>query len=239
MSAVPGQASLRAFLADPGRPAGTLTYHELEGFLFTVASAPELILPSEWLSIVFGEQDAAYRSLTEAKTMLGHIMALYNDVNRTVSGERAALPADCPFHANPLDNFEDAAPVAQWSRGFLLGHQWLEDLWNVDLPDDLDEELAAILMTLSFFASRDMADRFRAEGLAPQRSLAEMAKSMHRVFPDAVAGYAQLGRTLAKVIAKRDTAPSEPRRAVKIGRNDVCPCGSGKKFKRCCGTTVH
>lgn len=23
--------------------------------------------------------------------------------------------------------------------------------------------------------------------------------------------------------------------APKVGRNDPCPCGSGKKFKRCCG----
>lgn len=22
-----------------------------------------------------------------------------------------------------------------------------------------------------------------------------------------------------------------------VGRNDACPCGSGKKFKKCCGTT--
>ena len=22
---------------------------------------------------------------------------------------------------------------------------------------------------------------------------------------------------------------------VRIGRNDPCPCGSGKKYKRCCG----
>jgi uncharacterized protein YecA (UPF0149 family) len=26
------------------------------------------------------------------------------------------------------------------------------------------------------------------------------------------------------------------RLAVKIGRNDPCPCGSGRKYKRCCGT---
>jgi len=27
----------------------------------------------------------------------------------------------------------------------------------------------------------------------------------------------------------------------KVGRNDLCPCGSGKKFKHCCGgrTTIH
>jgi preprotein translocase subunit SecA len=29
---------------------------------------------------------------------------------------------------------------------------------------------------------------------------------------------------------------SEPRRNVsKAGRNDPCPCGSGKKYKKCCG----
>jgi uncharacterized protein len=29
---------------------------------------------------------------------------------------------------------------------------------------------------------------------------------------------------------------SEPRRSIpKVGRNDPCPCGSGKKYKKCCG----
>ena len=26
-----------------------------------------------------------------------------------------------------------------------------------------------------------------------------------------------------------------PRKAVNVGRNDPCPCGSGKKYKKCCG----
>jgi preprotein translocase subunit SecA len=30
--------------------------------------------------------------------------------------------------------------------------------------------------------------------------------------------------------------PAEPLiRGPKIGRNDPCPCGSGKKYKKCCG----
>ena len=126
MPVASGPASLRAFLEHPGRPAGTLAYHELQGFLFTVAGAPELIPPSEWLPIVFGEKDAHahYRSLAEAKTILGQIMALYNEVNATVSDKHAA-------------------------------------------------------------------------------------------------------------------APREPRRTVKVGRNDPCPCGSAQKFKKCCGTTVQ
>lgn len=32
-------------------------------------------------------------------------------------------------------------------------------------------------------------------------------------------------------------APPPPPPAVRAGRNDPCPCGSGKKFKRCCRAT--
>jgi uncharacterized protein YecA (UPF0149 family) len=28
--------------------------------------------------------------------------------------------------------------------------------------------------------------------------------------------------------------PREPVRGEKIGNNDLCPCGTGKKFKKCC-----
>ena len=27
----------------------------------------------------------------------------------------------------------------------------------------------------------------------------------------------------------------QPKKVVKVGRNDPCPCGSGKKYKQCCG----
>lgn len=33
------------------------------------------------------------------------------------------------------------------------------------------------------------------------------------------------------VTARRDTP--------KVGRNDACPCGSGRKFKKCCGTSAN
>lgn len=36
---------------------------------------------------------------------------------------------------------------------------------------------------------------------------------------------------------EEDAAPEEPQAspAAKVGRNDPCPCGSGKKYKKCCG----
>ena len=34
---------------------------------------------------------------------------------------------------------------------------------------------------------------------------------------------------------KSQPKKSQPKRVKKIGRNDPCPCGSGKKYKQCCG----
>ena len=63
--------ALRAFLEHPSRPAGTLTYHELQGFLFTIVSAPELIPASEWLPIIFAGEDIDYASVEQAEAMIG------------------------------------------------------------------------------------------------------------------------------------------------------------------------
>jgi len=37
---------------------------------------------------------------------------------------------------------------------------------------------------------------------------------------------------------ERKLNPPASHEASKVGRNDPCPCGSGKKFKKCCGTTA-
>ena len=46
---------------------------------------------------------------------------------------------------------------------------------------------------------------------------------------------AKAPRTIpAPVIAQKRTGGTTLKSA-KVGRNEKCPCGSGKKFKRCCG----
>ena len=33
----------------------------------------------------------------------------------------------------------------------------------------------------------------------------------------------------------KETVKSAPKKVTKVGRNEMCPCGSGKKYKQCCG----
>ena len=234
----PDFGTLQAFLEDPSRPAGTLRYHGLQGFLFAVASAPEVVLPSEWQPIIFGAVDT-FASLDEAQEILGQITALYSSINAAVRDAPTLLPADCPLPDDVLANFEDEAPIAQWCRGFLRGHRWLEELWEEYLPEELAEELDATLITLAFFSSREMAEAFLAKNPTGEQSLETAAATIHGVLPRAVVQYAHLGRSIA-TLAEHDAEPSEPSHSTKVGRNAPCPCGSGKKYKKCCGTTtVH
>jgi uncharacterized protein YecA (UPF0149 family) len=89
-------------------------------------------------------------------------------------------------------------------------------------------------MTLSFFSSVNLAEAFCLE--AGQKDVAAMATLICRVFPDAVAEYAGLGRTIQKVLLESQAADARPRQSAKIGRNEPCPCGSGRKYKMCCGS---
>ncbi|WP_372807917.1 SPASM domain-containing protein, partial [Pontiella sp.] len=50
----------------------------------------------------------------------------------------------------------------------------------------------------------------------------------------AMAGLVQKGRPAADIM-KEVPAPVAAERVSGVGRNDRCPCGSGKKFKKCCG----
>lgn len=45
----------------------------------------------------------------------------------------------------------------------------------------------------------------------------------------------QRARTAAHSVAKAAARATPAARGAKVGRNEPCPCGSGKKYKRCCG----
>lgn len=74
---------------------------------------------------------------------------MYNDINRGVLEEHPSLPADCVVSPNALDNLDPSAPLSHWIRGFMAGHDWLGELWDVEMPEDMDHGVGALVMTLS------------------------------------------------------------------------------------------
>ncbi len=135
------------------------------------------------MPVIFADKEAGYADLDEARLVLGELMALYNAINALVFADAATLPADCAFRDDILANLDADAPISQWSRGFVLGHQWLEELWDEYLPEALDEQFSAALMVLSCFASRKMAEAFR-EDAATDETLEAFAAKIRELVPE-------------------------------------------------------
>jgi uncharacterized protein len=223
-----------------------LRYSELQGFLFAVVHAPEVVPSSDWIPAVFGGEEPEFTDADEARTITTALMEEYNAVS-AVSRD-GLLPPGCVLLDDPMANLEEGAPITSWSRGFREGYRWLQEIWTAyaqmargdrepgagaeDDEPDPEMELVAMVTVLGFFSSRTFAGRVCEE--THSGDLPGMAAIVHRTLPDAVTQYASLGAILQEVDAFVEQTPYR-RETPKVGRNDPCPCGSGRKYKRCCG----
>ena len=203
-------AELTDFLNDEKRPDDTMSFQELQGFLFAIACSPELIQPSDWLPIVSDDEDIGFKDQSEAQQILGLIMALNNQINSTVLERSNKMPNGCEIHSNVEANFDEKMAISQWSCGFMLGHDRLADLWDEYVPESQDDEIGSSAMVLSFFASRQLAEMYYLETTTTPRrrkpgiSFDEFAERVRDLFPDALSSYADVGRTISEVKAVID-----------------------------------
>lgn len=231
---------LQSFLDAPERSPDSMSYAEAAGFLFVVACAPELVQPSEWVPIIIDPDNAAETSLENMQTIMGGLMSLYNELNRQVQEGDVKLLPGCSFRDNPMANLEPDASIRQWSHGFREGYLWLEEMWSDYTPEEINQEFVYQLAVLCFFRGRAMAADLLAESNNKDITLEGMAEDMKRIFPDAMRGFALLGHSIQQVLMKRGEAAQQPVvRGEKTGRNEPCTCGSGKKYKKCCGLVLH
>ncbi len=224
---------LAKFLAADERPDESMIYPELYGFLFAVCCAPEMTTPSDWMPLVFNGEEAGYTDEAEAKKVMEGIMAAYNEVNDGVISAKLCLPTWLDVLSPPMENFDDEAPLAYWARGFLVGHDWLSKVWDHYLLGEMEAELAACLMALTLFSSKELAGAYASEGRDEPMPLENLAEMTVDGLEMAMASYAQMGRSIYLALQQQAQMPIE-READKVGRNDPCPCGSGKKYKKCC-----
>jgi len=199
-------ADLTRFLDDPLRPEGTLRFHEVQGFLFAVACSPELVPPSAWLPAISDEEDIGFEDEAEAQRIMGLIMGLYNGINDSVFERSYSLPPGCEFRADVEDNFDEELPISIWSRGFMMGHDWLAEVWDEYLPEELDGEVGSAAMVLSFFSSRQLAELYYLESTTtprrrrPKVSFIEYAEKARELFPAALSSYVNVDRSISEAL---------------------------------------
>ena len=226
---------LQQLLGQAPAPFEPLDVVMLDGFLAGVIVQPVLLADEAWLPHVFDfdaqplpdDADPAWRERTTTLVRRRHA-ALRRQIAEDGWFDPVVLEPD---DWNPPATDDPAAslnPVSQavypWVAGFQLALEAFPDL--LEQPDtDIDLALARLYRHLP--PSND-EERELIAALDADHPLATL--------DDAVDDLIQVVVELSDLTEKRRYQVETVRReAPKVGRNDPCPCGSGKKYKACHG----
>ncbi|MEZ4650076.1 MAG: UPF0149 family protein [Candidatus Eisenbacteria bacterium] len=237
---------LTSFLESPDRPKGTLGYVGLRGYLFAIANAPRFVPPSEWLHRIFGpngREEMIWDGEEAVQLISTGFMAVWNDVARDPEeADEPAKTGDGPATDELLLNrliggdSADEAVRRDWCAGFQVGWELVESSWEDALEGVADEHVRwfnVCQLCIRYFAD---PEAHWADSEVSEEERGQRAERMNEIFPTALRSYARLGRVLHRKNAERRSSGLQ--RPVRVekgpGRNDPCPCGSGKKYKKCC-----
>jgi len=204
----------------------------LDGFLTAVVSGPKTVMPSEWLRWVWdmerGKDAPEFKDHAQAQRILGLVMRHMNDI--------AATLLQAPEHYEPLlmenPNNGDPIPIIdEWCSGFMKGVQLDPEGWLSIIAGKPDW-----MSTIMLYGTQDGWEALEKKNL----SLEE-----HRALAAGLAGTVQKIYGFWLEQRREEIANGTPpeivrrqpiRNPTKVGRNERCPCGSGKKFKQCHGS---
>ena len=198
----------------------------LDGFLTALAVGPALVPPSEWLPRVWGVQDEEpdFESLDQAERILGLLMRLYNQNFRTLT---EAPESFAPLLPEWEQDGKLSVSGEEWCAGFGLGVGLRVEDWRPLFEDDE----ARILLGPMIWLSSEQARQEMGAGRDPEGTHRKMLVLIG-LSVIAIYKYWEAYRNRGAELTRE---PSGIGRKPRVGRNDPCPCGSGKKFKKCCG----
>ena len=205
----------------------------VDGFFAALICGPGLVGPSEYLRMIWGGDpiggETGWRDEAEMQEFFELLMRHWNSVAGVLhSGE--------PFLPYLLEDDAGIARANDWAQGFLKGTELRREGW-VDLLDD--EDHGGLLVPIFALANEHHPD-------PEMRPYKEPMSAQRR--EQLIVGVAASVSAIYRYFAARRRLSSQAEREIatyrrpgdKVGRNEPCPCGSGKKFKKCCGAvTLH
>ncbi|MFN9529462.1 MAG: YecA family protein [Pseudomonadaceae bacterium] len=208
-----GLEKLDQWLLKYGNDDSILSASELDGYFAAIVSGPRQVAPAVWYSAIWAGQPPQWPSDRDGERFMKLAVELMSEAAYMLSEEPDDYEAI--FLADNNGKGEKLI-VSEWCAGYLRGAAvagWLEQA----LPESAQAALA--LITLH-------GDESGSETLKAMTD-AEYDASTAMLEPAAVELYEYWQQNLDPLLpVRRDDA--------KVGRNDPCSCGSGKKYKQCC-----
>ena len=219
---------LDRFLAGDTVGEDAMSLSELDGFLAGVIVCPDLIRPSEWVPLVWGSEGPVFDNEKHAQQMLNILMSHYNGIIHQLDQGR--------FNPIYYVSERDRIMWEIWMDGFDKAMRLRPKTWiALAKPGNQSLRLAVfILARIGDFAITAPQDSIPIEN---KEMIQDHAPDIIPAQVEIIYHACQEQNALASSGRNRNapgTAFPFVAASPKVGRNDPCPCGSGKKFKKCC-----
>lgn len=206
---------------------------QFDGFCAGLVVCPEMIMPSEWLPIVWGDDVVPFfQDAEQAEATINAVMSHYNRVVNILVNSPEQYEAIYGADINSDDLLWEP-----WIDGFEQAMRLRVDAWAQIIECDDKEAASSVNMIIAMNdvnhgrselddAAIDHIDEI-ATDLIPNmvRTLNAWTKDM------TVSGLPLASNVKPKTADNIVQFPNQ-----KVGRNELCPCGSGRKYKKCCGS---
>ena len=217
---------LTAFLLAEDGLENSMDFYTFDGFICAVLSGPNTIMPSQWLRWVWdqerGEQPPEFSSEKQAKRILSLLIGHANVLAFTlIHGPQYYEPL---FYSHHIAG--NSVPIIdEWCCGYVKGMALDPEGWQplIDARPDWFE-------VIHLYGTKSGWERLKQLVEAHEDSVTRHQAFVDRIAPAArnIHAYWLARRASGGGLRQLNKAPAP-------GRNDPCPCGSGKKFKRCHG----
>lgn len=189
----------------------------LDGFLTALAIGPNTLPPRQWMPIIWGGP-MTWDNENVAKRMMSLVFRHANDILFTLRSH--------PNEFEPLlyegeQKGRQVPIIDEWCSGFVKGMALDEAAWRPLMESDEGDDMLFPILLYGTEAGW--------EQLQDDPALAARHDKFAASLGDCVMAIMDWWLPVRKAkAAKRREEPE-------VGRNDPCPCDSGKKFKQCCG----
>ncbi len=186
--------------------SGSVPLPHARGVFSALACEPGQSDPTSWLPMLLSSE-------VPNKSTLDELFAL---MMRDRAAIRECFALGQPYAPHP----EDHRAMTQFCKGFVRLVRGSEAWQN-------DTEALELVMPLAVLAGYLPFQSFVEVSRGSARDEAEWASETRRRLPELLLRSYEHFAELRQKHVERFSG--------KVGRNEPCPCGSGKKYKRCCG----
>lgn len=190
---------------------------QLDGFLTGIIVCPDLITPGQWLKCVWGGEDREVgldvANMAELQRLIDLIMHRYNDIIADLGRPGSFEPL------LDIDTRTDETLWELWIEGFGAAMDMAPGAWR-RVSRSGDAGCVAALKSIASLVA-----------LAGGEKLPQAEEDRwHQEAPDLIPAWVEVLHAW-----RLENDVNRPVQSTKVGRNEPCRCGSGKKYKKCCG----